>query len=79
MKLGKDGFYLYDQYGKKMIYVKYCNECGNKYFFEGVEKTIFETIKDRRTAKEILEFKGVHNLMYEKELGTQKSIFDYTE
>lgn len=77
MKLGKEPFYLYREDGQKVIVIEYCRDCGNRYFFNGIAKTIFEYINEKKTAKEVLEFKAVHNLYYEHELDMQKTIFDF--
>ena len=77
MKLGKEPFYLYREDGQKVIVIEYCRDCGNRYFVNGIAKTIFEHINDKKTAKQTLEFKAVHNLYYEHELDMQKTIFDF--
>lgn len=76
MKLGKEPFYLYRQDGQKVIVVEYCRDCGDRYFFNGLAKTIFENMNEKRTAKEVIEFKDVHNLFYEGELKDQMTLTD---
>lgn len=76
MKLGKEPFYLYREDGQKVIVIEYCRDCGNRYFVNGIAKTIFEHINDKKTAKQILEFKAVHNLYYDYELGDQMTLED---
>lgn len=77
MKLGKDLFYLYDEHHKKMISVEYCSDCGNKYYFYGIAKTIFETIREKKTAKEVIDFKERHNLFYDEEIEGQRTLDDF--
>lgn len=76
MRLGKEPFYLYHEDGQKLIVVEYCRDCGNRYFFNGISKTIFEHINEKKTAHEVLDFKARHNLLYDYELGDQLSIDD---
>lgn len=76
MRLGKEPFYLYREDGTKVIVVEYCRDCGNRYFVNGIAKTIYEHINEKKKAKEILEFKATHNLFFEKELGDQMTLED---
>lgn len=73
MKLEKE-FYLYTDDGKKVINVTYCRDCGDRYFFRGLAKTIYEPMNEKFTQKQILDYKARHNLMFEKELGDQMTL-----
>lgn len=79
MGFKENEFYLYREDGSKVLHVSYCRECGNRYYVRGLVKTIFEKVNERWDKRRILEYKGIHNLYYEEELQSQKTIFDFTE
>ena len=79
MAFKENEFYLYREDGSKVINITYCRDCGNRYFVRGLAKTIYETLNEKWQEKQILEYKAIHNLYYEQELETQKTIFDFTD
>lgn len=79
MAFKENEFYLYREDGSKVINITYCRDCGNRYFVRGLAKTIYETLNEKWQEKRILEYKAIHNLYYEQELETQKTIFDFTD
>lgn len=70
----KNKYYLYRENDEKALSViplaPNVNNVGNltSAYFEGTEKNM--------TDDELMCFKGVHNLYYEHELGSQMNIFD---
>lgn len=76
MAFKENEFYLYREDGSKVINITYCRDCGNRYFVRGLAKTIYETLNEKWPEKQILEYKAIHNLYYEQELGDQMNIFD---
>jgi len=72
----EDEFYLYNIDGEKVINVTYCRGCGNLYYVRGLHKTIYETLNEKWEKRKILEYKAIHNLYFEQELGDQLDIFN---
>ena len=76
MEFEQNEFYLYREDGSKVINVTYCRGCGNLYYVRGLHKTIYETLNEKWEKRKILEYKAIHNLYFEQELGDQLDIFN---
>ena len=74
MAFKENEFYLYREDGSKVINITYCRDCGDRYFVRGLAKTIYETLNEKWQEKQILEYKAIHNLYYEQELGDQMTL-----